>query len=850
MGPYEILAPIGAGGMGEVYKARDSRLDRIVAIKLSREQFSARFERETRAVAALNHPNICQLYDVGPNYLVMEFVEGSPLAPVDSTRKLLDLAVQIADGLAAAHAAGIIHRDLKPDNILVTREGRVKILDFGLARTSAVEERPDTATRTIAITDAGTTVGTIAYMSPEQARGSADLTPASDQFSFGLILYELATRKRAFDRGSKAETMTAIIREDADPLPASVPAPLRWIIERLLSKEPSERYDSTRDLHRELRQVREHLSEARTSATELVSATAIPKKKPLTLLLGIGPACLIAGAALTLLLLPPPPTDISKYTFTPIARDEKMEKQPNWSPDGKSIAYVVVIHGVSQVFTKTVGAPDAAQLTKSAEICTWPFWSPDGSTIYYTAPKGLWAVGSSGGTPELVLENVTSAAIHPDGKTFAVMRDGRLWVGPLHGKPRQIELGPSPLTDAVMLRFSPDGAKLAALVSGKGVLRVMAFPSGSWRTLGNYGWESLAWLPDSRRLVVDKDEANRTVYVVDTMRGSALVMYNSPDSMTEPAVSPDGKRMAYVAGDYEWNVVEISLGDRSVHALVAGGGAAWWPDWAPSGTHFISSSDREGHFAIVDQSLKEGFTRRLAEAPSTGAVDNPLWAPDGMRFLFFYGSLEQGAKLTLSNVSGGRTTTLDSDVELGMSAWSADGQWVAYERRKAGAVQLVKIKPGSGEGPQILLTGAVTPRESFYQRMQWSPAGNWILYPTLTESEGLSLLSPDGHINRKLTSRRFTDYGFSKDGSQVLGIYRNTNPEGAEWQMYSVDVKSGVEKLLGAIDLPPATEGMAGFSLHPDGKSFLISIAKWPYDIWMLEGFDQNKSWLDRLLRH
>ncbi len=130
--------------MGEVYKARDSRLDRIVAIKLSREQFSARFERETRAVAALNHPNICQLYDVGPNYLVMEFVEGSPLALVDSTRKLLDIAVQIADGLAAAHAAGIIHRDLKPDNIFVTREGRVKILDFGLARTSAVENKPDT----------------------------------------------------------------------------------------------------------------------------------------------------------------------------------------------------------------------------------------------------------------------------------------------------------------------------------------------------------------------------------------------------------------------------------------------------------------------------------------------------------------------------------------------------------------------------------------------------------------------------------------------------------------------------------------------------------------------------------
>src|SRR5438270_3994467 len=149
-GPYEILSPIGAGGMGEVYKARDTRLNRTVAIKLSKEAFSERFEREARAVAALNHPNICQLYDVGPDYLVMEFVEGAPIAYVDTARKLLDIAVQIADGLAAAHTAGIIHRDLKPDNILITRDGRAKILDFGLAKTVTADNAPADATRTIA----------------------------------------------------------------------------------------------------------------------------------------------------------------------------------------------------------------------------------------------------------------------------------------------------------------------------------------------------------------------------------------------------------------------------------------------------------------------------------------------------------------------------------------------------------------------------------------------------------------------------------------------------------------------------------------------------------------------------
>ena len=205
LGPYEILDSIGAGGMGEVYRARDTRLNRTVAIKSSHPQFIARFESEARAIAALNHPNIATLYDVGPDYLVMEYVEGAPIRPTDDTRKLLDLATQIADGLAAAHAAGIVHRDLKPDNILVTKTGRVKILDFGLAKQNAAEAA---ATQALTATQPGTVMGTVAYMSPEQARAQ-ELDARRDQFSFGLILYELAAGKHAFPRNTAPELMTA-----------------------------------------------------------------------------------------------------------------------------------------------------------------------------------------------------------------------------------------------------------------------------------------------------------------------------------------------------------------------------------------------------------------------------------------------------------------------------------------------------------------------------------------------------------------------------------------------------------------------------------------------------------------
>src|SRR5512139_463204 len=218
LGPYEILSPIGAGGMGEVCKARDTRLGRIVAIKTVKEQHSERFKQEAKSIAALNHPNICQLFDIGPDYLVLEYVEGKPLSSPLPEREAVRLAIQIATALEEAHQKGIIHRDLKPSNIMVTDKGSVKLLDFGLAKLYEQDASSSSLpTADYPATQAGAVLGTVAYMSPEQAQGQpADAR--SDIFSFGLVLYEMLSGRRAFTRDSSFAVMTAIVKEDPPPL--------------------------------------------------------------------------------------------------------------------------------------------------------------------------------------------------------------------------------------------------------------------------------------------------------------------------------------------------------------------------------------------------------------------------------------------------------------------------------------------------------------------------------------------------------------------------------------------------------------------------------------------------------
>jgi serine/threonine protein kinase/tetratricopeptide (TPR) repeat protein len=255
LGPYQILAPIGSGGMGEVYRAHDTRLGRNVAVKISAEQFTERFEREARVIANLNHPNICHLYDVGPNYLVMEYVEGAPLKGPLPLDRIFPVAIEIADALDAAQSKGVVHRDLKPANIMISRDGHVKILDFGLAQMDA--QSAGDATRTLAITDPGTTVGTVAYMSPEQARGQP-LDSRTDLWSFGVVLYEMVAGVRPFEGATVALLFEAILNKTFMPVRernSKIPLDLDRIISRLLEKDRDMRYQSAADVRSELKRV-------------------------------------------------------------------------------------------------------------------------------------------------------------------------------------------------------------------------------------------------------------------------------------------------------------------------------------------------------------------------------------------------------------------------------------------------------------------------------------------------------------------------------------------------------------------------------------------------------------------
>ncbi|MBI1876251.1 MAG: serine/threonine protein kinase [Acidobacteria bacterium] len=353
LGSYEIIARVGAGGMGEVYRATDTKLDRDVAIKILNRDVAAdpaalrRFEQEARAVSALNHPGIVTIHDIGESegrfYIVMELVEGATLRGLLRTehlplKKALRIVAQLADALAKAHESGIVHRDLKPENVMIGPDGRAKILDFGLAKLTSphpigsLSEASTMASETLP----GTLLGTVGYMSPEQASGRA-VDFRADQFAFGAVLYELATGRRAFDRKTPVETLSAIIGSEPDP-PSTVnptlPPPVAWTIERCLAKDPVDRYAATRDLARELETVRHHLADLDPARAPSLRADA--KRWRSLSVIGATVGALAVGAVLSYVWFRPDQTPtLATLTFRQLTFRRGHVENAKFAPDGQ-----------------------------------------------------------------------------------------------------------------------------------------------------------------------------------------------------------------------------------------------------------------------------------------------------------------------------------------------------------------------------------------------------------------------------------------------------------------------------------------------------------------------------------
>jgi len=891
LGPYEIVAPLGAGGMGEVYRARDTRLRREVALKIlpgdvaGDETRRARFEQEAHAAAALNHPNILSVYDVGHadnvSYIASELVNGETVAelivrgPVPA-RSLLDIAVQVADGLSAAHAAHIVHRDVKPANVMITVDGRVKILDFGLAKSSQIGAGEETMAGHQTV--AGTIVGTVSYMSPEQASGK-HTDHRSDQFSFGLMLYEMASGKKAFDEPASVQTLSAIISKEPPPLDFQLPAPLRWIIDRCLSKNPGNRYESTRDLYHELRYIRDHLSEVGRS-TDQAPAVTVPVRGKRRWYVPAAAFALgaILPIALALARMPPARPDPSEYRFTPFSFEPGGQNWPVFSTDGKAVAYSARQTSAVpyQVYVRYLNSPTALQLTNLQTRATPVGWSPDSKRVLFVATgetTALWSIATAGGEPQHVLPlpnpdggmGPASLTVSADNKYAAFLNrfaDG-MWglttVAMPGGTPQRYSEEPfatKTFVNTPTLEFSPDGRQLLLFMnrgsSGEEGW-ILKFPqegaSGVRKIeppIRTYGGTPTAnWMPDNRHAVVSlqtEPDAVQQLWMLDTLSGERYPLTSGTGSAYGPAVSPVGDKLVFRELGGSYDIVSIDLASGVPRVLISTDRNEEMPAWALSEPALAYVSNRNG--------AQEIWFRRsgIPDRPIVSHRDFPggsgLWfmtpalSPQAERVAYTRVENTGMARLWISAVAGSsaiRATTDAGRVAEFGGTWSPDGAWLAYFASGEGKYDLMKVRT-TGEATPVLIkadVGRTTPLPA------WSPTGEWIAC-------GPRLLSPDGKIDRSLTPSRSPHYVFSRDGRLLYGL----RTENGEQRLFALDVANGSERSIGASHgfAPQATlNPVIRFSLAPDGSSVVFSGGNVRVSLWLLEGFMPRRDLLTRL---
>ncbi len=822
LGPYEVLGPLGAGGMGEVYRARDTRLGRDVAIKRLRPELASdedrrkRFEREARAASALNHPHIVSLYDIGEDegvlFMAMELVEGKTLRQSlgderPSPRRILDLAVQAAGGLARAHADGIVHRDLKPENLMLSRDGYLKILDFGLAKLVEPERTGSASDVATAIsgTQAGTVLGTVGYMSPEQAAGRA-VDFRSDQFSLGTILYEMAAGKKPFERDSGAETLTAIIREEPEPLLSAaprLPTPLRWVIERCLAKDPEERYASTKDLARELEMLRRRLGEAT----------------------GSGEAAAVAGDA----------TSDRFPTFQRLTFRRGTILSARFAPDGQTVIYGASWEGQPcRLFSTRPESPESSVLAlPEAEILSVSTTGQMAISLdRHWAGRFVWTgiVAQApllGGAPREILEDVQWADWGPEGVGLAVVRK----VG---GKCRvEYPVGTTLFETAGWLshvRVSPDGERVAFLHhptqgdDGGEVVSVdragarAVTHSEGWITAYGLAWRSAGeiWFTATRVGVA------RSIWAVPASGGRERLLARTPGELTIQDVARDGRALM-TSDNGMVGIMGARPGEPDERDLSL-------LDWS-----LLRDISRDGKAILFDETGEGGgekhgvYVRRTDGSPAVrlGEGVGGSFSPDGRWAV----SRTSGSRqLVLLPVRAGEARPLDvRGLTCHSASWLPDGKGILTAANEAGAGARLWLCPLDGEKPRPITEEGV--EIGFFPV---SPDGrhvvaqasdfSWHLFPMAGgEPQPIPGLEPDDR-----------PVAWTPDGVQLYGFRRGQLPG----QVFKLDLAKGTREThrelrprdpSGVVEIVPVVQ-------TPDGSGYAYSQHRILSDLFLVDG--------------
>jgi serine/threonine protein kinase/Tol biopolymer transport system component len=772
LGPYEITAPLGAGGMGEVYKARDTRLDRIVAIKVSNEQFSERFEREAHAVAALNHSNVCTLHDVGPNYLVMEYIEGLPLKGPLPLPMALKYAAQICDALDAAHRKGITHRDLKPANILVTKTG-IKLLDFGLAKIGPGPTPPSDATLTMALTGKNEIVGTLYYMSPEQLQAQAtgqEIDARSDIFSFGLVLYEMLTGKRAFDGSSPATVIAAIMERPAPSIGAVAPPALDRVLQRCLEKDPENRWQNARDLKTEL----EWIAQAPSGGGTPTAPTASPSRLPW---IAAAVLALVAATTSWIAYRSTRPAELKPLVRLEVdlGHDVYLNALGGsdiiLSSDGTRIAYL----SRNRLFTRKLDQPAATELPITAGATT-PFFSPDGQWVGFIASGKLRKISVEGGAEILLCDaasSYTGADWGEDGNIVASLRvsGGLSRVSSAGGAPipltevegnERTHRWPQILPGGKAVLFTAenslvgfDDAKIEVVTladhrrktlqhggtygrylaasGGKGYLTYVSrgtlfavgFDPEKLETSGTpkpvLQQVSYSAMFGSAKLSVSRTgtlmyrsreiDASRVMIQWLDASGKSQPLLDKPGLFVNPRFSPDGERLA-VANEDEKSGVWIYDIRRDTLSPLTGERNGAHPVWTPDGRYVVYQAANGISLARADGGSKPELLTESKEFQYPSA-----FSPDG-RTLAFYQSGPQGFELwTLpveregEKLKAGKPELFERTSFGNRGAtFSPDGRWLAYSSNESGSSQVyVRAFPDKGGHWQLSSNGGTSP---------------------------------------------------------------------------------------------------------------------------------------------